>query len=87
MWCKLAREITLDRGGGPTRVQIAIPADSLATWFIDTMAQTSDMLSDLVIDDQDHSADWLRQGEFSAVITVGGQPIALYDAFALRTLR
>ena len=84
---QLAREITLDQGGGPACVRIAIPADSLATWFIDAMAQTSDMLFDLVIDDQDHSADWLRRGEVSAAITVGGQPIAGCDAFALGTLR
>lgn len=83
----LAREITLDQRDGPARVRIAIPADSLATWFIDAMAQTSDMLFDLVIDDQDHSAEWLRRGEVSAAITVGGQQVTGCDALPLGTLR
>ncbi len=84
---QLAREITLDQHRAPARVRIAIPADSLATWFIDAMAQTGDMLFDLVIDDQDHSADWLRRGEVSAAITVGGQSVTGCDALALGTLR
>ncbi|SDW65782.1 transcriptional regulator, LysR family [Ruegeria halocynthiae] len=83
----LARELTLDQREGPIRVRIALPADILATWFIDAMAQTGDILFDLVIDDQDHSADWLRRGEVSAAITVGGQAVTGCDAIALGTLR
>jgi len=84
---KLTRELALDHGPGPTRVRIAIPADSLATWFITAMAQAGDMLFDLVIDDQDHSAEWLRRGEVSAAISVGGQPVTGCDSFALGSLR
>ncbi len=84
---KLARELTLDQREGPVRVRVALPADSLATWFIDAMARAEDILFDLVIDDQDHSADWLRRGDVSAAITVGGQNITGCDAIALGTLR
>ncbi len=84
---KLARELALDQREGPVRVRIALPADSLATWFIDAMARAEDILFDLVIDDQDHSADWLRRGDVSAAITVGGQNITGCDAIALGTLR
>lgn len=84
---QLARELTLEKGTEPARVRIAIPADSLATWFIDAMAQATEILFDLVIDDQDHSADWLRRGEVSAAITVGGQQVTACDSIALGTLR
>ncbi|NVO54501.1 LysR family transcriptional regulator ArgP [Rhodobacteraceae bacterium B1Z28] len=84
---QLARELTLEQGSGPARVRIAVPADSLATWFIDAMAQVPDMLFDLVVDDQDYSAEWLRRGEVSAAITVGGQTVTGCDAIALGTLR
>ncbi|WP_298847058.1 LysR family transcriptional regulator ArgP [uncultured Ruegeria sp.] len=84
---QLARELTLEQEPGSARVRIAVPADILATWFIDAMAQVPDMLFDLVIDDQDHSADWLRRGEVSAAVTVGGQPVTGCDATALGVLR
>ncbi|MBO9411210.1 MULTISPECIES: LysR family transcriptional regulator ArgP [unclassified Ruegeria] len=84
---QLARELTLDQNTNPTRVRIAVPADVLATWFIDAMAQVDDMLFDLVIDDQDYSADWLKRGEVSAAVTIGGQPVAGCDAIALGSLR
>lgn len=84
---QLARELTLDREAPLTRVRIAVPADVLATWFIHAMAQVDGLLFDLVLDDQDHSADWLRRGEVSAAVTIGGQPVAGCDAFALGSFR
>ncbi|MCV6594888.1 MAG: ArgP/LysG family DNA-binding transcriptional regulator, partial [Silicimonas sp.] len=84
---QLARELTLESGPGPARVRIALPADVLAAWFIDVMSQVPDLLFDLVIDDQEHSADWLRRGEVSAAITVGGQPVTGCDTHALGAMR
>ncbi|WP_425078646.1 LysR family transcriptional regulator ArgP [Ruegeria denitrificans] len=84
---QLARELALVQEPGSARVRIAVPADILATWFIDAMARVPDMLFDLVIDDQDHSADWLRRGEVSAAVTVGGQTISGCDALELGVLR
>ncbi len=84
---QLARELTLDQQDEQARVRIAIPADTLATWFLDAMVEVDGLLFDLVIDDQDHSAQWLRRGEVSAAITVGGQQVPGCDAIALGTLR
>lgn len=84
---QLARELTLDQTNGPARVRIAVPADVLATWFINAMSQVDGLLFDLVVDDQDHSAEWLRRGEVSAAITVGGDTIPGSDAVALGSLR
>ena len=84
---QLARELTLDQGTDPARVRVAIPADVLATWFVDAMASAPGLLFDLVIDDQDHSAEWLRRGEVSAAITVGGQPVTGCDAVELGAMR
>ncbi len=84
---QLNRELVLENSAGPARVRIAIPADSLATWFISAMAQVEDTLFDLVIDDQDHSAAWLRRGEVSAAISVGGQTVTGCDTVPLGALR
>ncbi|MEO1107513.1 MAG: ArgP/LysG family DNA-binding transcriptional regulator [Pseudomonadota bacterium] len=84
---QLSRELSLDQTTETARVRVAIPADILATLFIDVMANTSGLLFDLVIDDQDHSAEWLRRGEVSAAITVDGQPVTGCDAIELGTLR
>lgn len=84
---QLARELTLDQNQDSARVRVAIPADVLATWFVDVMADAQGFLFDLVIDDQDHSAEWLRRGEVSAAITVGGQPVTGCDALDLGAMR
>ncbi|MGK2284572.1 LysR family transcriptional regulator ArgP [Pedomonas sp. V897] len=62
-------------GRRPATLRIAVNADSLATWFIDAMAATDGLLFDLVLDDQDHSADWLRRGEVSAAVTAHAEPV------------
>ncbi|WP_170409524.1 LysR family transcriptional regulator ArgP [Ruegeria atlantica] len=84
---ELARELTLDQSRAPARVRIAVPADVLATWFINAMADIDDLLFDLVVDDQDHSAEWLRRGEVSAAITVGGDTTPGSDSVALGAMR
>lgn len=68
-------------------LRIAVNADSLAGWFIPVMAAHPDLLFDLVLDDQDHSADWLRQGEVLAAVTSSDRPVAGCDCFALGSLR
>jgi LysR family transcriptional regulator (chromosome initiation inhibitor) len=70
----LERALRVDLGNlgldaQPTTIRIAVNADSLATWFVEAMAATEGVLYDLVLDDQDHSADWLRRGEVAAAIT------------------
>jgi LysR family transcriptional regulator (chromosome initiation inhibitor) len=80
---QLTRELALDRDPANARLQVAINADSLATWFIEAMASVDGVLFDLVIDDQDHSADWLKRGEVSAAITAHDKAVTGCDAHAL----
>lgn len=62
-------DLGIAAGDRPATLRIAVNADSLATWFVEAMAATEGMLYDLTLDDQDHSADWLRRGEVSAAVT------------------
>ena len=48
----------------PATTRIAVHADSLATWVIPALAETSDMLFHLDIDDQDCSQDWLNAAKY-----------------------
>lgn len=83
----LSRDLKLEAGPDPTRLRVAINADSLATWFVDVMAAVPDMLFELVIDDQDHSAEWLKRGEVSAAICAHDKPITGCEARPLGALR
>lgn len=82
-----ARELGLDTGDGPPRVRIAVNADSLATWVLPALTATPGMLYDVVVDDQDHSADLLRSGEVSAAVTGHPGPVQGCDSVALGALR
>lgn len=86
----LRREIGLDTDVSPgstaPRVRIAVNADSLATWFVPAMAAVKGFLFDLVVDDQDHSADWLKRGEVSAAVTALERPVAGCDMIRLGAL-
>ncbi|EWY38339.1 LysR family transcriptional regulator [Skermanella stibiiresistens SB22] len=73
--------------GPPVTLRIAVNADSLATWFVTAMAETRDCLFDLVIDDQEHSADWLCRGEVLAAVTSGVKPVQGCDSTPLGALR
>lgn len=51
---------------------IAVNADSLATWFVPAVAHfaaTAPVLMDIAVDDQDHTAEWLRSGRVLAAVT------------------
>lgn len=75
------------QAGPPVTVRVAVNADSLATWFVAAMAETQDCLFDLVIDDQDHSADWLRRGEVLGAVTASAKPVQGCDSTPLGALR
>lgn len=84
---QLSRELALEGTAGPTRLRIAVNADSLATWFVPALASVRDLLFELETDDQDHSADWLKRGEVSAAVCAGGKPVTGCDAVALGAMR
>ncbi|MCL6283184.1 LysR family transcriptional regulator ArgP [Ruegeria sp. 2012CJ41-6] len=84
---QLSRDLSLEVSDGPTRLRVAVNADSLATWFIDAMARVEGVLFDLVIDDEGHSADWLRRGAVSAAIGSGTRPVPGCNVTPLGSLR
>ncbi|RBP94895.1 LysR family transcriptional regulator (chromosome initiation inhibitor) [Rhodobacter sp. 140A] len=67
-------------------LRIAVNADSLATWVLPALAAVPDRLFDLVIDDQDHSADWLRRGEVVAAVTSSARAVPGCDVRPLGAL-
>ncbi|SPH18545.1 putative HTH-type transcriptional regulator [Defluviimonas aquaemixtae] len=83
----LAADLGADLGGERPSVRIAVNADSLATWVLPALTAMADVLYDIVTDDQDHSADWLRRGAVQAAVTSQGAPIAGCDTFPLGALR
>lgn len=65
---------------GPTNVDIAVNADSLGTWFLPAMAAFAEgngaIFLNIAIDDQDHTAEWLRRGRVLAAVTALAEPVA-----------
>lgn len=95
-----AREVALSEadaltaiGGGQqtsTRLAIGVNADSLATWFPHAMAQAAEdqgITFDIHVEDQDHSANLLRQGRVMAAVTADPQPVQGCKVLPLGTLR
>lgn len=64
---------------GRPRLRVAVNADSLGTWFVDAAARfcadDDATLLDVAIDDQDHTAEWLRRGHVLAAVTSLSAPI------------
>lgn len=77
---------------GPTRVTlpIAVNADSLATWFapaVAAFAADAPVLVELAVDDQDHTANWLRNGAVLAAVTGTARPPAGFNSRPLGSMR
>lgn len=74
----LEAEALADMGGGndhAVRVAIAVNADSMATWFAAVFERLPDVLFDVRIEDQDHSARLLRDGTVMGAVTTERAPI------------
>ncbi|WP_294621711.1 LysR family transcriptional regulator ArgP [uncultured Roseovarius sp.] len=85
----LDAQLTRDLGQATpgTRLRLAVNADSLATWVLPALAQLGEHVFDLVLDDQDVSADWLRRGEVMGAITASARPVTGCDVTPLGALR
>ncbi len=83
----LESNVRRDLGFDETRptLKIAVNADSLATWFLGAIAGI-DAQFELIVDDQDHSADLLRSGEVVAAVTADGEPVQGCDRIRLRPM-
>jgi LysR family transcriptional regulator, chromosome initiation inhibitor len=69
---------------------VAVNADSLATWFaaaIASFAAGAPVLVDLAVDDQDHTAEWLRSGAVLAAVTGAARPATGCDSRPLGAMR
>ena len=77
---------------GPTRVPlpVAVNADSLATWFAPALAAfaaDAPVLVELSVDDQDHTAEWLRTGAVVAAVTSAARPATGCNSRPLGVMR
>ena len=63
---------------GRVTLQVATNADSLDTWFIEAVADFARGSGDLVeiaLDDEEHTAEWLRRGRVLAAVTSLERPV------------
>lgn len=68
----LESEALAELGDGPlgrTRIALAVNADSMSTWFTAVFDDLADLLLDIRIEDQDHSARLLREGVVMGAVT------------------
>ncbi len=74
----------------PATLHIAANADSLGTWFLQPIAEfakASGFMLHVAVDDQDHTAEWLRQGRVTAAVTSLCKPVQGCRVTALGALR
>ncbi len=77
-------------GGARVPLPVAVNADSLATWFAPAMAAyaaQAPVLMDINVDDQDHTAGWLRTGAVLAAVTSAARPPTGCNSQALGAMR
>lgn len=88
----LAADLLPEPAAGQHRmIRIAANADSLATWLPGALAAAMEaapgLLFDVLLDDEDHTAEWLRRGEVAAAVTTHAVPIQGCDCWSLGRLR
>lgn len=69
---------------------IAVNADSLATWFAPALAAfaaDAPVLVEVAVDDQDHTAAWLRSGAVLAAVTGHARPATGCNSRPLGAMR
>lgn len=83
----LAKDLDLPNASPtPPHIKIATNADSLASWLMPALAASGDVMFELISDDQEHSAEWLRRGEVQAAITSHSTAIHGSDCTPLGSL-
>ena len=69
---------------------LAVNADSLATWFapaVAAFAAQAPVLMEVAVDDQDHTAEWLRSGAVLAAVTALPRPVVGCNSRPLGAMR
>lgn len=75
----LEAEALAEMSGGSAqrpRIALAVNADSMATWFSGVFSRLGDVLFDVRIEDQDHSARLLREGVVMGAVTTERAPVS-----------
>jgi LysR family transcriptional regulator (chromosome initiation inhibitor) len=78
------------KGIARVTLPVAVNADSLATWFapaVAAFAAEAPVLMDVAVDDEDHTAQWLRSGAVLAAVTATARPAAGCDSRPLGAMR
>ncbi len=86
----LESEALAEMSGGSAqhpRIALAVNADSMATWFTEVFARLTDVLFDVRIEDQDHSARLLREGVVMGAVTTERAPVSGCRVQALGVMR
>lgn len=90
MEARLSKDLGLRFPDTP-RARITVNADSLASWIVPALAEARlampDLLFDVVVDDQAHSAESLKRGEVVGAITATPHPPTGCDSYPLGSLR
>lgn len=74
----LASELSSAADAGPTTLAIGINADSLASWFLESirpLLQQMELLIELRVDDQEQTHSFLREGEVVGCISTEPKPM------------
>jgi len=80
--------VTAGATSGRPVLPIAVNSDSLGTWVLPALATLADeIVFDLHREDQDHSADLLREGTVVAAITTAARPVQGCTSHRLGVLR
>jgi LysR family transcriptional regulator (chromosome initiation inhibitor) len=77
-------------GVARVRVPIAVNADSLATWIapiLTAFAVENPVLMDVTVDDEEHTAEWLRSGAVLAAVTAFAKPAPGCNSRPLGSMR
>jgi LysR family transcriptional regulator, chromosome initiation inhibitor len=69
------------------RIASAVNADSMATWFTGVFDALDDVLFDIRIEDQDHSARLLREGVVMGAVTTERTPVSGCRVLPLGVMR
>ncbi|MFJ3234412.1 LysR family transcriptional regulator ArgP [Streptomyces sp. NPDC086787] len=83
-------ELGMSGAGEPTRVTVAVNADSLATWFLGALTRVPReprLCFELWREDQDHTAALLRDGQVMAAVTSSPEPVPGCSVRALGRMR
>ncbi|MER6083663.1 LysR family transcriptional regulator ArgP [Streptomyces sp. NPDC001833] len=80
-------ELGMSGAGEPTRVSVAVNADSLATWFLRALTGLPHVYVELRREDEDHTAALLREGLVMAAVTSSPEAVPGCSVRALGRMR